>query len=224
MTHLFFDLDGTLTDPAAGIIGSIQHALRTLSAEPWPDAELRRFIGPPLRDSFREILATQDAELVETAIEHYRERFSARGLLENEVYPGIPEVLDDLVSGGFQMWIVTSKPTVFATRILDHFGLHARFSGVYGSELSGERSTKTELIAHVLGHERIHPAQACMIGDRRYDIEGARYHRGVRSLGVLWGYGTRSELEAAGAHGVVETVEQLPAALQHLKSVNTHRD
>src|SRR5262245_38695970 len=98
MTHLFFDLDGTLTDPAAGIIACIQHALRALSGRPWSDAELRRFIGPPLRESFREILATQDAQLVETAVEHYRERFSTRGMFENEVYPGIPKALAELES------------------------------------------------------------------------------------------------------------------------------
>jgi phosphoglycolate phosphatase len=221
MTHLFFDLDGTLADPAVGIIACIQHAIRALSSSPWPDLELRRFIGPPLRDSFREILATQDVELVETAVEHYRERYTAGGLFENVVYPGIPEALAQLESAGFPMWVVTSKPTVFATRILEHFGLRARFSAVYGSELSGERSTKSELIAHVLAREQIRPTQACMIGDRRHDIEGARCHRGVLSLGVLWGYGTRSELEAAGANDLVESVGALPAAVRRLTCGNT---
>ena len=214
--HLFFDLDGTLTDPAVGIVACFQHAIRALSGPVLPDADLNRFIGPPLVDSFREILATEDSDVIGSAVRHYRERFSSRGLFENEVYAGIPDALADLRESGFEMWVVTSKPQVYADRILAHFGLRDRFTAVYGAELSGERSGKKELLAYVLEQERICPSDACMIGDRRHDMEGAKAHPGLVALGVLWGYGTRGELDAAGADDLVERVEQLPATVRRM--------
>jgi phosphoglycolate phosphatase len=217
MAHLFFDLDGTLTDPAAGIIASLQHALRAMEVPGWSDAELRRFIGPPLREAFHELLATDSAELVERAVVHFRERFGTKGLYENELYAGIPEALGELQAEGFQLCLVTSKAHVYASRILEHFGLADRFAGVYGAELSGERSAKAELIAHALQRERIEASTACMIGDRKHDIEGAKAHQGVLTVGVLWGYGTRDELEGAGADVVVASIAELPAAVRQLR-------
>lgn len=216
MRHLFFDLDGTLTDPATGIIASFRHALDALAGPRCSDAELRRFIGPPLRESFGEILGTEDSEVIELAVRHYRERYSSRGLFENEVYPGVTEALTELGHGGFRMWVVTSKPTVYAIPILEHFGLWPHFSVVYGAELSGEHSTKAELIGKALRCEQIHPSQVCMIGDREHDVHGARAHPGLLSLGVLWGYGSRGELETAGADVLVESIEALPAMVRRL--------
>lgn len=214
MRYLFFDLDGTLTNPAAGVIASMQHALRAMSRPPLADEELRRLIGPPLREGFRRILATDDAELIETAVGHFRERFAPIGIFENELYRGIPEALGELQADGYRMCIVTSKAAVYAERIVDHFGLRGFFTAVYGAELSGERSVKAELIAHALERERVAASQACMIGDREHDITGAAAHAGMVGLGVLWGYGTRDELEQAGASAIVERVEALRAAVQ----------
>jgi phosphoglycolate phosphatase len=209
--HLFFDLDGTLTEPALGITACIEHALRALGVPPPAPAELRRFIGPPLRDAFAELLRTSDAALIEDAVRLYRERFSSVGLFENEPYPGIGRVLTELDGDGFGLVVVTSKPEVYARRILRHFELARFFANVYGAELSGERSTKAELVAHALQRESLGPERVCMIGDRRHDIEGARAC-GVRAIGVAWGHGSVDELRAAGADVVVATLPELPGA------------
>ena len=210
--HLFFDLDGTLTYPAPGICACLAHAVSALGRPAPPGAELRRFIGPPLRDVFAELLGSSEGALVEEAVRRYRERFSTIGLYENAVYPGIPNVLAALGAEGFSLRVVTSKPHVFADRIIDHFGLREFFPRVYGAELTGERSSKAELIAHALVSEDAPPSRACMIGDRRHDVEGARAH-GVTAIGVTWGYGSREELEQAGADRVVEHLDELRSAV-----------
>lgn len=209
--HLFFDLDGTLTEPAPGITACIAHALLALGVSPPAPEELRRFIGPPLREAFAELLHTRDAALIEDAVRLYRERFSSVGLFENEPYPGIVDVLAELEHDGFGLVVVTSKPEVYARRILEHFELARFFGNVYGAELSGERSTKAELVAHALGRESLAAERVCMVGDRRHDIEGARAC-GVGALGVAWGHGSVDELRTAGAEAVIATVPELPDA------------
>ena len=209
--HLFFDLDGTLTEPAPGITACLAHALLALGVAPPAPEALRRFIGPPLRDALAELLRTSDAALIEEAVRLYRERFSSVGLFENEPYPGIHAALRELEGDGFGLSVVTSKPEVYARRILQHFELARFFEGVYGAELSGERSTKAELVAHALGREALTAERVCMIGDRKHDIEGARAC-GVGALGVAWGHGSLDELRAAGAEGVIATVPELPGA------------
>ncbi len=206
---LFFDLDGTLTDPREGIVGSIRHALQRLDCAVPPDPELDCCIGPPLRDSFCRLVGEA---LADVAVEHYRARFRVLGMFENRVYPGIPEALAALGAAGWRLLVVTSKPGVFAEQILRHFALNGYFAAVYGSELSGLRADKSELIAHVLASEGLAPEQALMIGDRCHDVVGARSN-GVRAAGVLWGYGTREELGAAGAERLYESVPQLQADL-----------
>ena len=205
---LLFDLDGTLTDPREGIVGSLRYALAELGVPMPSDDELSRFIGPPLHDSLRRFLGSERASSLPRALELYRERFASTGMFENRVYPGIPEALARLRSAGFALWVVTSKPSVFAAPILEHFELTRHFEGVHGAELSGERSDKGDLIAHVLRTEHLLAEQTTMIGDRKHDIVGAR-RNGVRALGVLWGYGSRDELAAAGADGLCETVGDL---------------
>jgi phosphoglycolate phosphatase len=217
MSHLFFDLDGTLTDPAPGITGCFLHAVQSLGRSGICAAELRRFIGPPLREGFAELLETQDAALIEEAVRLYRERFATIGLYENAVYPGIELALAELCSDGFQLCLVTSKPEVYANRILDHFELRRFFRSVYGAELSGEHSDKASLIGRGLRTEGIAPAQTCMIGDRSHDILGAAAH-GVFSLGVTWGYGSSDELRAAGAGELVGVVAELPATCRAAKT------
>jgi phosphoglycolate phosphatase len=215
MHHLFLDLDGTLTDPAPGIGACFVHAARALGHASVTEADVRRFIGPPLRDAFREILATEDVVRIEEAVTIYRERFASVGLFENSVYPSVPSVLARLREAGYALCVVTSKPAPYANRIIDHFGLRALLPHVYGAELSGERSTKAELVAHALEVEKLAPSDACMIGDREHDVLGAKAN-GTYAIGVTWGYGSRAELEAAGADRVVDAVEDLLAAARSL--------
>ena len=210
-THLFFDLDGTLTDSRPGILASMRHALTALGLEIPGDEVLSRLIGPPTRDAFRELLGSSDPELNERTIAIYRQRYATLGLFESSLYSGIAEGLRALSEGGFALSVVTSKPEVYANTIIDHFELRRHFGRVYGSELSGERSNKGELIGHVLGREGISHARAWMIGDRLHDILGAKQN-GLRSAGVLWGYGSREELSAAGADALFETMPELVGA------------
>lgn len=197
--HLLFDLDGTLTDPFPGITKCIQHALHSLVRPP-PEAEsLRWCIGPPLKKSFATLLGSEDETLADAALAKYRERFGMVGLFENAMYPDIEATLDELKTAGYTLGVATSKPTVFAERIVEYFGLEKYFRAVDGGELDGTRTDKTSLIAHILKRDAIMPSDVIMIGDREHDMIGARQN-GVMGLGVLWGYGSREELSAAGAY------------------------
>lgn len=205
------DLDGTLTDPYPGISACIRQALQQMGIpEPGPD-QLRGWIGPPLLDSFarhfRSLGLAADPQL---ALSLYRERFASRGLFENSVYPGVAESLAKLRSAGLRLCLATSKPRVYALRIVAHFGLDAWLDECYGSELDGKRSDKVELLEYVLEHEGIAANCCAMIGDRRHDMEAARYH-GLRAIGVLWGYGSREELLQAGAEALATEPAELPA-------------
>lgn len=209
--HIFFDLDGTLTDPAVGITKSIQYALARLDRKDHPSEELKRFIGPPLRESFVELLHSTDESLLAEAIRLYREYFVPVGLRENTVYPEVGETLHALRQN-HELWVVTSKPHIYAREIIEHFGLSAFFRDVYGSELSGLRADKGELIRHVLDTEHIAPADAYMVGDRAHDVLGARRNQ-VDAVGVTWGYGSREELHAAAPRHLVATMAELRDAL-----------
>ena len=205
---IFFDLDGTLTDPVVGITRCIQHALVRLGRTAPELESLRRCVGPPLRDSFAELLETADEELLDRAIGLYRERFQPVGMFENGVYPDVPAGLETLRGWGHRLWVVTSKPRVFAEEIVRHFGLIEYFARVHGSELTGENSDKGDLIRHVLAEEKIRPEEVWMVGDRMHDILGAR-RNGVEALGVLWGYGTEEELRAAAPRRIVASMAEL---------------
>jgi len=210
--HVLMDLDGTLTDPFPGITRCIQHALAALG-QPVPLAnDLRWCIGPPLPKSFAKLLNTQDPRQVDMAMAKYRERFSTVGLYENSVFPGIPDALHALQQQGHDLVVATSKPTVFSVRIIEHFGLKKYFRSVDGSELNGEHGDKTSLIAHILARDGIPAEKAIMVGDREHDIIGARENQ-VRGIGVLWGYGSREELEAAGARACATSPEELPGII-----------
>jgi phosphoglycolate phosphatase len=211
LEHLLFDLDGTLTDPREGIVRCYQYALARLGAEVPGEAELERHIGPPLRSALRELLPGREAD-VEHAVELYRERFTPIGMFENRVYAGIPELLKALGDAGRRLHVCTSKPHPFARRILEHFKLERFFASIHGSELDGTRNDKDELLAHLLSREGLAPARCLMLGDRRFDVEAAS-RLGVASVGVLWGYGSRAELEAAGAGWLAESPKQLLALL-----------
>jgi len=193
---LFFDLDGTLTDPKPGITGSIQYALQKLDRPVLSQDELTWCIGPPLRASFVALLGGES--LADRAVELYRERFADVGLFENSVYPDIEHVLATLSQSGRRMFVATSKPHVFAKRIVDHFGLNSYFEHVFGSELDGTHVHKNDLLAYALRQTGVDPSQAVMIGDRSHDVVGAKTN-GINAIGVTYGYGGREELIAAGA-------------------------
>lgn len=210
--ELFFDLDGTLTDPVLGICGSLQYALVRLGRQPPPMSELERFIGPPLRGTFAELLATDDREMLEAAVAFYRERFTSKGLYQNRVYPDVADGLASLREDGHRLWVVTSKPRVYAERIAHHFDLASSFEAVYGAELSGERSDKSELIAFALAAEDLDPSTVWMIGDREQDVRGGRAN-GTRTAGVLWGYGSETELRGAEPDCLVDSMQALRSRL-----------
>jgi len=209
--NLLFDLDGTLTDPFIGITKCISYALNMLGRKLPPRESLRWCIGPPLKDSFAKLLASDEDALAEKAVAFYRERFSTVGLFENEVYNGIPEVLKALQKNGHTLYVATSKPAIYAERIVDHFGLHRYFKCIFGSELDGTRSDKTSLIAHILQAELIAPSETSMIGDRKHDMIGAK-ENDMYGFGVLWGYGTKDELENSGAHAFFKNPRELVTA------------
>jgi phosphoglycolate phosphatase len=206
---LFFDLDGTLTDPKPGITGCIQYALERLG-RPVPEAdELEWCIGPPLHDNFERLVGSVQAQ---AGVDLYRERFSEVGLFENEVYPGIDDALAEAEALGAELYVASSKPLVFVRRILDHFELTPRFREVFGSELDGRRTDKGDLLRHALEQTGVDAPTATMIGDRGVDSIGARAND-MDFLGVLYGYGSAEELHGAGASRFVESPEDLVGAL-----------
>jgi len=212
--NLLFDLDGTLTDPKEGIIACFRYALETLGRDSPGDRELERFIGPPLRESLSTLVGTSDETIVQQALTLYRERFAAQGMFENSLYPGISEALEQLEDDGLLLFVATSKPTVFAESIVEHFGMARFFRAVYGSELNGLNADKRDLLAHVLRAESLASIDTVMVGDRAHDVLGARAN-GLFSVGVLWGYGSREELVAAGAGALCDA----PRALGGLPSL-----
>jgi phosphoglycolate phosphatase len=201
MNTIFFDLDGTLTDPKPGITGSIQYALAKLGRHVPAQDELTWCIGPPLRASFVTLLGGDDH--ADQAVAYYRERFGDVGLFENALYPGIADTLAAL-KPHYRLFVATSKAHVFADRIIDHFGLRPYFEHVFGAELDGTRAHKYDLIAWALERTGTDASRARMIGDRSHDIVGARKN-GMDGIGVLYGYGTESELLEAGASHLCAT-------------------
>jgi phosphoglycolate phosphatase len=201
MDAIFFDLDGTLTDPKPGITRSIQYALQKLDLPVPSQDQLTWCIGPPLRDSFVRLLGDNRADL---AVTLYRERFGDVGLYENAVYPDIEHILGALKASHGRLFVATSKARVFAVRIIEHFGLNSYFEHVFGAELDGTRVHKTDLLAYALETTGVDPLQALMIGDRSHDMIGAR-NNGMAAVGVLYGYGSREELIGAGASHVCAT-------------------
>ena len=199
--NVFFDLDGTLTDPREGIARSMQYAIAELGLPPISAETLESSIGRPLRDVFGDFLeetGSKSVERTEKAVTSYRERFTERGLFENSVHEEVLPLLSSLLTAGVCLFVVTTKPTVYAERIIDHFDLTSQFKKVYGSELDGTRTDKAELIKYVLNREGILPDSTVMVGDRSYDISGAKSN-GVKAIGVLWGFGSLQELSDAGA-------------------------
>jgi len=210
---ILFDLDGTLTDPREGITRSIAYALERMGLEPPPLDHLTFAIGPPLRPTLAKLIGDETPAAVERALALYRERYAEVGLFENAVYDGIAETLRLLGEGGAALYVATSKPRVYAERIVRHFGLDAHFEAIHGCELDGTREDKRDLLGHLLPYHGMAPGNAAMVGDRGADMVAARHHS-VRAVGALWGYGSREELESAGAHSLCERPGNLAALLQ----------
>ena len=210
LRYLLFDLDGTLTDSAEGILRCVQYALEQCGT-PEPDAEkLRPFIGPPLLDSFQEFCGMPPARAA-FAVEQYRKRFSTVGLLENAVYDGIPELLEKLREHGYVLAVATSKPEEYAKRIADKFDFAKYFAGIYGATMDGSLIRKADVIRYALdnlGVERKNYDQVVMVGDRNNDIYGAK-ENGIQVIGVLYGYGDLAELQSAGADYIAKMPEEI---------------
>lgn len=209
---LLFDLDGTLTDPKPGIVGSIRFALEQLGVSCPGDDVLATFIGPPLRGTFAKLLNTTEASRIEEAMGLYRQRFASTGLYENRVYDGVPGMLEQAGVAAENMFVATSKPAVYAELIVKHFGLGRHFQKIYGAELDGRFDDKATLLAFLMASEGVSVEAAVMIGDRAADVLAAKAN-GLRSIGVLWGYGSEQELADAGADYFVETPLDLMAHL-----------
>lgn len=216
--YCLFDLDGTLTDPKEGITRSVQYALHKSGIEE-PDLDkLEPFIGPPLKDSFMEFYGMEPEEALQ-AIAWYRERFAPIGVFENQIFPGVSQMLETLKKKGIRLAVASSKPIGFVRQILAHFEIEKFFQVVVGSELDGTRGTKEEVVEEalqqlgVLSIPQEERKNLCaMVGDRKFDIQGAKAH-GLTGVGVSFGYAGEGELEAEGADFVVNTVEELEALL-----------
>ena len=203
MNHtIFFDLDGTLTDSAPGIIHSVQYALKKYGIEA-EENDLRSFIGPPLVHSFQERFGFDHDKALE-AVAYYREYFTAGGMFENSVYPGVEEMLQKLKKEGLMLAVATSKPEFFSKQILEHFALTRYFDFIGGAAMDETRTTKVEVLSYALQELQVDPAKAVMIGDRENDMEAASL-LGTESIGVLYGYGSKEELAHAGAKVFAET-------------------
>ncbi len=215
LRNALFDLDGTLTDAKEGIVRCIQYALKKMNHPAMPAEHLMWCIGPPLLPCFQKLLQDPEGKRALRALNFYRERFSEIGKYENRVYPDIPEALDRLGAAGIRCFVTTSKPAVFAAEIIEYFGLADYFLKVYGSELSGVRSNKGDLIAHVLTQEGLRPDETVMVGDRREDAMGAGMC-GVACVGAGYGYAAPGELAAAGVECIADHPLDIPPLLARL--------
>ena len=206
--YILFDLDGTLTNPEIGITSSVMYALEKFGVKVEDRKELHPFIGPPLSYSFQNYYGLSEADS-ELAIKYYRERFSVKGLYENEVYNGVEKALQQLKESGKTLIIATSKPEEFTLKILEHFDLLKYFDFVAGATMDGSRGEKADVIRYALEISEIEDkSEAIMIGDRKYDILGAK-ENGLESIGVLFGFGDHKELSEAGANYIAESIEDI---------------
>lgn len=204
---ILFDLDGTLTDPRKGITKSFQYALNKLGIPEVDCTALERFIGPPIREIFASHYSLDDEKVVQ-AIDYFHEYFIDKGMFENVPFPGIEVLLQKCFDAKKKMLVATSKPTVFSEKILKHFGLLPYFEGVFGSNIDGTNAAKAEIIARALSSIDTAGKSVVMIGDRIHDIDGAQQN-GIDSIGVLYGFGSREEIEQAKPTHIRESIQEL---------------
>jgi phosphoglycolate phosphatase len=209
---VLLDLDGTLIDSQPGILTSCRAALRALGHVPEPSLDLSAIIGPPIDDIMRLLLEPFGDDRVVEAVAAYRADYGQNGLYHSLPYSGIAQALVEIGQSGARLYLATSKRTKFALRILEHLELAPLFDGIYGSEDGGSLDHKPELISHIIERHALARSRCFMVGDRRYDVIGAHANK-IRAIGVLWGYGTRDELESAGADDLVAEPAGLPATV-----------
>lgn len=210
--NLLLDLDGTLIDSMPGIRASCLAALDALGHAPDPEMDFRGLVGPPLPEVMRRLLRSYGDDRIDLAVTAYRAHYGESGMYLATVYPGVAETLEHLHRRGTRMFVATSKRTVFAAPIAHRLGLAEWLHGIYGTEPDGSLDHKADLIAALLRAERLATASAAMVGDRSHDIEGARTN-GIRAIGALWGYGSRAELQAAGADVLLDDPLELAGVL-----------
>lgn len=208
---VLFDLDGTLTDSSKGILASITYMLKNLELEVPDEEVLRTFIGPPLSLSLGNLYG-MDKEAAQKATLIYRDYYAAYGILQLEVYPGIAETLAEL-SENYTLGVATSKPTPYAQQIINNLNFTPYFNGIFGADMEGKREGKAAIIKDALIDLAVKPEEVIMVGDREFDIKGAR-ENGVDSIGVLYGFGNRRELEQAGANEIVQLASEIPAVVR----------
>jgi len=205
---VLFDLDGTITNSELGILNCVQYALEKMGIHEPDRKKLLPFIGPPLHDTFRDMFAMSDDE-ARQATAYYRERYSPIGKFECSVYPGVEEMLRTLKNSGRKLILATSKPTGFATEILEHFGLISYFDFIGGATLDGSRSTKEDVIEHVLASGMVSEREELvMVGDTKFDVIGAAYF-GIPAIAVTYGFGSKEELSEAGAAVLVDSAAEI---------------
>jgi phosphoglycolate phosphatase len=212
ITTLFFDLDGTISNNFVGIERCLNYGLERMGFPLLTPAQVHPLVGPPFRESLPKIYP--DIE-VERALRLYRERYDVHGWLENELYDGVHEAVRTLHLQGYTIALCTSKPRVFAEKIIAHFDLGRYFDGIHGPEFDGRFDKKTELLAHLLQHYKVAAEHAVMIGDRDKDVQAAKF-AGTHSLGVLWGFGNKEELHAAGASHIIDHPSQLQSTIHSI--------
>lgn len=206
--HILFDLDGTITESGIGITRSVAYALRKKGIEETDQRKLDRFIGPPLLETFMEHYGFTPEEAMQ-GVADFREYYAVKGIFENRVYDGVEQMLKALKKAGKHCVLATSKPEEYAEQILKHFGLDGYFSTVAGATMDEKRTDKISVIAYALEKAGITDrSKTIMVGDREHDILGAKAH-GLSSIGVLYGYGSREELETAGATWIVSSAEDI---------------
>ncbi|MBR7089177.1 MAG: HAD-IA family hydrolase [Lachnospiraceae bacterium] len=204
--HILFDLDGTLTDSGPGIINGFEYSLGKMGIDVPDKASLRKFVGPPLGDSFEKTLGFSPEDAAK-GIAFYKEYYAEKGVYENDVYPGIPELLEKLKASGKKLIVATTKAELMADVVMDHFGLRKYFDLIVASN-NADRKNKIDVLNFAIENGGVDRERSVMVGDRFYDITGAA-HFGIESVGVLYGYGSRQELEEAGATYIAESVDSL---------------
>lgn len=207
MKYILFDLDGTITDSQDGIKNSVEYALSHFGIKVNNRSELNKYIGPPLRESFINFAGLSEENSF-VAMEKYREYYGPKGIFENKLYDGIVELLDNLKNDGYYVVLATSKPWIYAEMILEHFDIKKYFDFVAGSELNGVRTNKSEVISYAIDKFNVDIENAVMIGDRKHDILGGKANN-IKTIGVLFGFGSRDELLSAGADYIVETPKDI---------------
>jgi phosphoglycolate phosphatase len=219
LSNVFFDLDGTLTDPKEGIIKCFQYSLNKLGLPYSDELEVSECIGPPLRATFRKLLGTNDEFVIEKAVNLYRERFGKYGLFENILYPGILDLLATLHENSLRLYVVTTKPKIFADRIVEHFQLDQWFSDIFGTDLNGRFDDKGEHIEFILNHLKLAQEETVMIGDRRVDILAGKMNH-LRTIGVTYGYGSKQEIIDSTPDHICDSPSEIQIIIMNMRQRN----